>query len=105
MSLAQAIGGFVLGYLLARGVRVLLSIAGFLLLVLAVLQMAGYVTVNWSKIESDLGALVTQLGSGTITLDQLKDYLPGAAGFVLGVVTGSGVLGGLLKRKPVPYGY
>jgi uncharacterized membrane protein (Fun14 family) len=103
VSLAQAVGGFVLGYLLAKGVRVLLSIAGFLLLILALLQMAGYVTVNWSKIESDLGALVAQLGSGTITLDQLKDYLPGAAGLVLGLLTGSGALGSLLRRRPLPY--
>jgi uncharacterized membrane protein (Fun14 family) len=105
VSLAQVIGGFALGYLLARGVRVVLTIAGFLLLILAALQMAGYVTVNWSKIESDLGALVTQLGSGTITLDQLKDYLPGAAGLVLGLLTGSGALGSLLRRGPrLPYG-
>ena len=104
MSLAQAIGGFVLGYLLAKGVRVLLSIVGFLLLILALLQMAGYVTVNWSKIESDLGALMTQLGSGTFTLDQLKDYLPGAAGLVLGLLAGSGALGSLLRRGPrLPY--
>ena len=104
MSLAQAIGGFVLGYLLAKGVRVLLSIVGFLLLILALLQMAGYVTVNWSKIESDLGALVSQLGSGTFTLDQLKDYLPGAAGLVLGLLAGSGALVSLLRRGPrLPY--
>jgi uncharacterized membrane protein (Fun14 family) len=104
MSLAQAIGGFALGFLLAKGVKVLLTIAGFLLLILALLQMAGYVTVNWSKIESDLGALVTALGSGTIALDQLKDYLPGAAGFVLGLLAGSGALGSLLSRGPrLPY--
>jgi len=106
VSLAQAIGAFILGYLVAKGVRVLLTIVGFFLAILLILQLAGYVTVNWEKVQADLGSLAGALASSSVSADSLRDYAPGVAGFILGVVAGSGVLGGLLKRRqPFPYGY
>ena len=107
MSLAQAVGAFLVGYLVAKGIKVLLTIVGFFLAILLLLQLTGYVTVNWEKVQADLGRLASALASGSVSVsaDDLKNYAPGVVGFILGVVAGSGVLGGLLKRKPIPYGY
>jgi uncharacterized membrane protein (Fun14 family) len=106
MSLVQGIGSFILGYLVAKGVRVLLTIIGFFLAILMILQLAGYIYVNWSKIQTDLGNLANTLTYGDINLDSLKDYIPSIVGFILGIITGSGVLGGLLRRRQaIPYFY
>ena len=106
MSLAQGLGAFILGYLVAKGIKVLLTIIGFFLAILMILQLAGYISVNWDKIQTDLGNLANTLMSNNINVDNLKDYIPGIVGLVLGIITGSGVLGGLLRRKPpIPYGY
>jgi uncharacterized membrane protein (Fun14 family) len=102
VSLAQATGAFILGYLVAKGVRVLLTIAGFFLAILLVLQLAGYVTVNWEKVQADLGSLASALTSSSVSIDSVKDYAPGIAGLILGLLTGSGALGSLLRRGPRP---
>jgi len=106
MSLVQGIGSFIVGYLIARGIRVLLTIIGFFLAILMLLQLAGYISVNWGKIQDDLTKAINTLASGSIKIDDLKDYIPSIAGFILGVLFGTGVLGGFFRRQqPIPYTY
>lgn len=106
MSVVQGIGSFIVGYLIARGIRVLLTIIGFFLAILMLLQLAGYISVNWAKIQNDLTNIVNTLVSGNIKLDNLQDFVPSIIGFILGVLLGTGVLGGLFKRQqPIPYNY
>ena len=106
MSVVQSIGSFIVGYLIAKGIRVLLTIIGFFLVILMLLQLAGYVTVNWRKIEGDLTNAVNTLVSGNINLDNLKDYIPNIVAFILGVLLGTGVLGGIFRRQQtIPYTY
>jgi len=106
MSVVQSIGSFIVGYLIAKGVKVLLTIIGFFLVILMLLQLAGYVSVNWSKIQSDLANTVNSLASGNMNVDSLKDYIPSIVAFILGVLLGTGVLGGLFRRQqPIPYTY
>lgn len=104
MSLVQGIGSFILGYLVAKGVKVLLTIIGFFLAILMVLQLAGYISVNWDKIQTDLTNTVNTLMSGQVSIDTLKDYVPSIMGFILGILLGSGVVGGLFRRRQaIPY--
>jgi len=106
MSLVQGIGSFILGYLVAKGVKVLLTIIGFFLAILMVLQLAGYISVNWGKIQTDLTNTVNTLMSGKASINTLENYIPSIVGFILGILLGSGVLGGLFRRKQaIPYYY
>ena len=106
MSLVQGIGSFILGYLVAKGVKVLLTIVGFFLAILVILQLAGYVSVNWGKIQTDLTNTVNTLMSGKASINTLENYIPSIVGFILGILLGSGVLGGLFRRKQaIPYYY
>jgi len=106
MSLVQGIGSFIVGYLIAKGIRVLLTIIGFFLAILMLLQLAGYISVNWVKIQDDLTKAINTLTSGNINIDDIQNYIPSIVGFVLGVLLGTGVLGGLFKRQqPIPYTY
>jgi len=106
MSLAQGIGSFILGYLVTKGVKVLLTIIGFFLAILMVLQLAGYITVNWDKIQADLGNAINTLTSSKISVNDIENYIPSIVGFILGIIFGSGVLGGLFRRKqPIPLSY
>jgi uncharacterized membrane protein (Fun14 family) len=106
MSLVQGIGSFILGYLVAKGVKVLLTIIGFFLVILIFLQLAGYITVNWDRIQADLGNALNTLASGKISVDDIENYIPSIVGLILGIIFGSGVLGGLLRRKqPIPFSY
>ncbi|MEM0060323.1 MULTISPECIES: FUN14 domain-containing protein [Thermoprotei] len=104
MSLVQGIGSFILGYLVAKGVKVLLTIIGFFLAILMILQLAGYISVNWDKIQTDLTNTVNTLMSGQVSIDTLEDYVPSIMGFILGILLGSGVVGGLFRRRQaIPY--
>jgi len=106
MSLVQGIGSFILGYLVAKGVKVLLTIVGFFLAILVILQLAGYVSVNWGKIQTDLTNTVNTLMSGKASINTLENYIPSIVGFILGILLGSGVLGDLFRRKQaIPYYY
>lgn len=106
MSLAQGIGSFILGYLVAKGVKVLLTIIGFFLAILMILQLAGYISVNWDKIQTDLTNTIGTLMSGQASIDTLEDYVPSIMGFILGILLGSGVVGDLFRRRQaIPYYY
>lgn len=87
--LAKAVSGFIIGYLLAKGVKVLLYIAGLLLLILVVLEAAGYIHVNWEKLVDDVYTLVSSIlnpsqGAGQL-LDWLNDNWTLVAGFLAGL--------------------
>lgn len=104
MSLVQGIGSFILGYLVAKGVKVLLTIIGFFLAILMILQLAGYISVNWDKIQTDLTNTIGTLMSGQVSIGTLEDYVPSIMGFILGILLGSGVVGGLFRRRQaIPY--
>ncbi len=87
----EVLGGIVIGYLLRKGVSVLLKILGLVLvlivLLLSWLESAGIVTVNWSMLWSTLEAWLEGLTSviqGLLAgraVPGLQDYLvPGALG-------------------------
>jgi len=97
--LAKAVSGFIIGYLLAKGVRVLLYILGIFLLVLVGLEAAGYIHVDWEKLASDVSALISNVLNPSQSAGQLLDWLNDNWGAVLGFIAGLG-LGGGISRKP-----
>ena len=97
--LAKAVSGFIIGYILAKGVRVLLYVLGIFLLVLVGLEVAGYIHVDWEKLASDVSTLISNILSSPQSAGQLLDWLSDNWGAVLGFIAGLG-LGGGISRKP-----
>ena len=97
--LAKAVSGFIIGYLLAKGVRVLLYILGIFLLVLVGLEAAGYIHVDWEKLASDVSTLISNVLSQPQGAGQLFDWLSDNWTLIIGFLAGFGVGGGI-ARKP-----
>jgi uncharacterized membrane protein (Fun14 family) len=97
--LAKAVSGFIIGYLLAKGVRVLLYILGIFLLILVGLEAAGYIHVNWEKLASDVSTFISNMLNPSQGAGQLLDWLSDNWGIVLGFIAGLG-LGGGISRRP-----
>jgi uncharacterized membrane protein (Fun14 family) len=101
--LAKAVSGFIIGYMLGKGVKVLLHILGILLLILVGLEAAGYIHVNWEKLASDVSTLVSSILSPSQGAGQLLDWLNDNWGAVLGFIAGLGLSGGISRRAlPLP---
>jgi len=98
VALAKGVGGFIIGYLVAKGVRVVMYILGVFLLVLIVLEAAGYIRINWERLVSDVSALIQSAldpSRSAQLLDWLRENWEPALGFIAGLG-----LGGALGRKP-----
>jgi uncharacterized membrane protein (Fun14 family) len=99
--------GFIFGYLIGRGIRILLYILGFFLLILVVLEAIGYININWDKIVDEVSNFVsgildpTQYSSQSIS--QLINWLQDNWSTIIGFFLGIG-FGGNLVRRQVPIG-
>ena len=97
--LAKGVSGFIIGYLLGKGVKILLYILGFLLLILVGLEAAGYIHINWEKLASDVSTFLSNIVDPSQSAGQVLDWLKDNWGAVLGFLAGFG-LGGGIARKP-----
>jgi uncharacterized membrane protein (Fun14 family) len=103
--LAKGVTGLIIGYLIGRGIRILLYILGFFLLILVVLEATGYISINWDKIVDGVSNFVsgildpTQYSSQPIS--QLISWLQDNWSTIIGFFLGIG-LGGNLVRRQVP---
>ncbi len=97
------ISGFLIGYAVKKGIKIILSIAGLLLAGLAYLNYKGLISVDWERIASVSNKAVTDftLGSASYASSVMDSQvvptmmnfgvpLTGsfAAGFILGCLRG-----------------
>jgi uncharacterized membrane protein (Fun14 family) len=59
------IAGFLIGYALKKGIKIILGIAGLFLGALAYLNYQGLVTVDWEKIASVSNKAISELSLGS----------------------------------------
>jgi uncharacterized membrane protein (Fun14 family) len=97
--LAKAVSGFIIGYLLGKGVKVLLYILGIFLLILVGLEAAGYIRVDWEKLASDVSTLISNMLNPSQGAGQLLDWLSDNWTLIIGFLAGFG-MGGGIARKP-----
>jgi len=96
--MAEALGGLILGYLLRKGLGVLVRALGLLVAALALallwLESAGVVTVNWAALWSLLGSWLEGLAAALRELLEgrvspaLRDYLASGALGLGGLLVG-----------------
>jgi uncharacterized membrane protein (Fun14 family) len=95
------IAGFLIGYAIKKGIKIIMTIAGLFLAGLAYLNYQGLVSVDWANIASASNKALTDFSSNTgyvsavdsqviPTLMNFGVPLTGsfAAGFVLGCIKG-----------------
>lgn len=95
----KGISSFIIGYLLGKGVKILLYILGFFLLILVGLEATGYIHINWEKLVSDISTFLSNIMNPSQSAGQVFDWLKDNWGAVLGFLAGFG-LGGGIARKP-----
>jgi len=100
--LVKGASSFIIGYLLGKGVKILLYILGFFLLILVGLEATGYISVNWGKIVNDISNFVSGMLNPEQDFSQIIDWLRDNFVAVIGFIVGFG-LGGGYGRKGVPY--
>ena len=98
MNVGSLVGSAILGYLVAKGIKVLLYVIGLFLVVLLILESMGYITVNRDKVVDDVEGLVEKLQD--FELEDVKDFAPSIIGFIIGLVLG----GGFLSKRYYGYG-
>ena len=96
--LAKGVSSFIIGYLLGKGIKILLYILGFFLLILVGLEATGYIHINWEKLASDISTFLSNIMNPSQSAGQVFDWLKDNWGVVLGFLAGFG-LGGI-ARKP-----
>ncbi|MGQ9692456.1 MAG: FUN14 domain-containing protein [Thermaceae bacterium] len=85
------LAGFATGYTLKKVGRLLAVGLGLLFTVLQLLAQAGYVQVDWTRIQKDVDPLLKDEGLRSLwdrTLSLLTQNLPFGASFVAGFVLG-----------------
>jgi uncharacterized membrane protein (Fun14 family) len=95
------VAGFLIGYALKKGIKIILTIAGLFLAALAYLNYQGLINVDWNTVVSISNRAVTELSNSTgyvsvvdsqvvPTLMNFGVPLTGsfAAGFVLACIKG-----------------
>ena len=97
--LAKGVSSFIIGYLLGKGIKILLYILGFFLLILVGLEATGYIHINWEKLASDISTFLSNIMNPSQSAGQVFDWLKDNWGAVLGFLAGFG-LGGGIARKP-----
>ena len=100
----KGISSFIIGYLLGKGVKLLLYILGFFLLILIGLEVTGYISVNWGKIANDISNFVSGILNPAQNSSQIIDWIKDNIVAIIGFIAGVG-LGGGIGRKQVPYYY
>ena len=99
--LAKGVSSFIIGYLLGKGVKILLYILGFFLLILVGLEATGYISINWGKIVNDVSNFVSGILNPAQNSSQIIDWLRDNWVTILGLIVGVG-LGGGIGRKGIP---
>ena len=97
--LAKGISSFIIGYLLGKGVKILLYILGFFLLILVGLEATGYIHINWEKLASNISTFFSNILDPSQIAGQLFDWLNDNWEAVIGFLVGFG-MGGGIARKP-----
>jgi uncharacterized membrane protein (Fun14 family) len=95
------VAGFLIGYAIKKGIKIILTIAGLFLAALAYLNYQGLISVDWNTVVSMSNKAVTELSNNTAHLSVVDSQvvptlmnfgvpLTGsfAAGFVLGCIKG-----------------
>ena len=95
------VAGFLIGYAIKKGIKIILTIAGLFLAALAYLNYQGLINVDWNNVVSMSNRAVTELTNSTgyisvvdsqvvPTLMNFGVPLTGsfAAGFVMGCIKG-----------------
>jgi len=59
------IAGFLIGYAVKKGIKIIMTIAGLFLAGLAYLNYQGLVSVNWEEVVSMSSSAVTELSNST----------------------------------------
>ena len=98
--LAKGVSSFIIGYLLGKGIKILLYILGFFLLILVGLEATGYIHINWEKLVSDISTFLSNIMNPSQSAGQVFDWLKDNWGAVLGFLAGFGLGGGVIARKP-----
>jgi len=96
----KGVSSFIIGYLLGKGVKILLYIVGLFLLILMGLEVAGYIHINWEKLASDISTFFSNILNPSQSAGQVFDWLKDNWGAVLGFLAGFGLGGGVIARKP-----
>jgi uncharacterized membrane protein (Fun14 family) len=97
--LAKGVSSFIIGYLLGKGAKILLYIAGLSLLMLMGLETAGYIRINWEKLARGVSAFILNILDPSQSAGQLFGWLKDNWVVVLGFLAGFG-MGGGIARKP-----
>jgi uncharacterized membrane protein (Fun14 family) len=97
--LAKGISSFIIGYLLGKGVKILLYILGFFLLILVGLEATGYIHIDWEKLASDVSTFFSNILDPSQSAGQLFDWLKDNWTLIIGFLAGFG-MGGGIARKP-----
>ncbi|WP_198665521.1 FUN14 domain-containing protein [Thermus sediminis] len=85
------LAGYAVGYALKKVGRVLAILLGLLFVALQLLAQAGYVQVDWTRIQQDVEPFLQQPGLQSLwerLLSTLTHNLPFGASFVGGLILG-----------------
>ncbi len=85
------VAGWVSGYTLKKVGRLLALVLGFLFISLQLLAYAGYIEIDWTRIQRDVEPLLepdTLKGFWQKLLEVLTYNLPFASGFAVGALLG-----------------
>lgn len=100
---SDGIGGFLIGYAIKKGIKIIMTIAGLFLAGLAYLNYQGLINVDWGKVVSVTNTAITEFSNSTggyVSLVMDSQVVPTmmnfgipltgsfAAGFVLGCLKG-----------------
>lgn len=84
--------GFAVGYTSKKALKLAFIAAGLLLLALLGLQNMGFISIEWSRVQSFYSATINPPGGLGAVLrgwaDSLAAMIPGAAGFTVGFFWG-----------------
>jgi len=83
MLIIGGVGGFFIGYVLKKVVKILLMGLGVLVFVLAALALIGTIDVNYDGLIVGVSSLFNPQQLSMI-LQALTNYLPAVAGFAIG---------------------
>lgn len=87
--IAQGAVGLLVGYALTRALKLVLTVVGLFLLLLAALEARGLITVNWQLVQELFSQLLRDL--------QAQDW--GSLAARIGPLSLGAVVGAILARK------
>jgi uncharacterized membrane protein (Fun14 family) len=86
---ASYLGGYLIGWVCRRAIKITALAAGAILALIALLKSAGWIDLDWSAIERDVSQSLTWLRGEADSLKQLlSGYLPAAGAGTAGAFFG-----------------